>query len=398
MTTDPNGTAPIVDHRTPPRAAIPSWASKAMIAGACVVMLVIIATTGYSTPPQPKTAAPLMAGLIPNPETVSSYGQRLRDALDRNRPEPAAVVPPIPEPRERYEDRGAGTAPKPSDPVAEDRKRRDYESLFASNVVLSRRTGADKPETGQSASIRRRGDEDEPQRPMQAPRLEDVAEAVTRAMGSMRAPEAAVAPERRAEAAQSLPQAVSGGHRVMEGTIVDTVLTNRLEGSMAGPVNCLVTNPVYSQDLTLVIPAGSRVLGSAKPVQSVGETRLAVVFHRIVLPNGRDVQLGADPGMTAIGGMGLKDKTNTHFGSTLAAASAVGLISGFSQFVGSGLGANNRSGVTVIAGGTSDTTAQAAGRTMDRFLNRLPTITIREGTRVKVYLVADITLPAWDGQ
>ena len=32
---------------------------------------------------------------------------------------------------------------------------------------------------------------------------------------------------------------------------------------------------------------------------------------------------------------------------------------------------------------------------MNRFLNRLPTITIREGHRVKVYLTSDIELPAY---
>ena len=32
---------------------------------------------------------------------------------------------------------------------------------------------------------------------------------------------------------------------------------------------------------------------------------------------------------------------------------------------------------------------------MNRFLNRLPTITIREGHRVKVYLTNDIELPAY---
>ena len=35
-------------------------------------------------------------------------------------------------------------------------------------------------------------------------------------------------------------------HRVLEGTLIDTVLTNRLDGSAAAPVNCLVTNPLYS--------------------------------------------------------------------------------------------------------------------------------------------------------
>ena len=40
-------------------------------------------------------------------------------------------------------------------------------------------------------------------------------------------------------------------------------------------------------------------------------------------------------------------------------------------------------------------TAQAAMQVMNRFLNRLPTITIREGHRVKVYLTSDLELPAY---
>ena len=36
-------------------------------------------------------------------------------------------------------------------------------------------------------------------------------------------------------------------HRILEGTVIDTVLTNRLEGSVVAPVNCLVTNAVYAR-------------------------------------------------------------------------------------------------------------------------------------------------------
>jgi type IV secretory pathway VirB10-like protein len=48
-------------------------------------------------------------------------------------------------------------------------------------------------------------------------------------------------------------------HPILEGTIIDTVLTNRLDGSASAPVNCLVTNPVFSHDgRNVLIPAGSR--------------------------------------------------------------------------------------------------------------------------------------------
>ena len=42
-----------------------------------------------------------------------------------------------------------------------------------------------------------------------------------------------------------------------------------------------------------------------------------------------------------------------------------------------------------------DSTAQATAQSMNRFLNRLPTVTVREGHRVKIYLTSDLDLPAY---
>ena len=187
-------------------------------------------------------------------------------------------------------------------------------------------------------------------------------------------------------------------HRILEGTIVDAVLTNRLDGTTAAPVNCLVTNPLYSHSgQHILIPAGARLLGETKPVQSFGETRLAVSFHRLVMPDGRTYRLDQFLGLNQIGDAGLKDRVNQHYLATFGAAAAVGLISGLSQFIGSaGLGRGDGDDRTVIiAGGVGDATSQATLQVMNRFLNRLPTVTIREGHRVKVYLTSDLELPAY---
>jgi type IV secretory pathway VirB10-like protein len=179
--------------------------------------------------------------------------------------------------------------------------------------------------------------------------------------------------------------------------VIDAVLTNRLDGSVAAPVNCLVTNPIYSHSgQQVVIPAGARVLGETKPVQALGETRLAVAFHRVLMPDGSTFSLDQFLGLNQIGDAGLRDQVNQHYWSTFGAAAAVGLISGLAQFVGTaGLGVGDGNRTVVIAGGAADSTSQASVQTMNRFLNRLPTITIREGHRVKVYLTSDLELPAY---
>jgi type IV secretory pathway VirB10-like protein len=72
------------------------------------------------------------------------------------------------------------------------------------------------------------------------------------------------------------------------------------------------------------------------------------------------------------------------------------LISGLSQYLGgAGLGTGDGDRTVIIAGGVGDATSQATLQVMNRFLNRLPTITIREGHRVKVYLTSDVELPAY---
>lgn len=186
-------------------------------------------------------------------------------------------------------------------------------------------------------------------------------------------------------------------HRLLEGTVIDTILTNWLDGDFVAPVNCLVTNPVYSHSgQFVVIPAGARVLGETRPVQAQGERRLAVAFHRLVMPDGSTVRLDQFIGLNQLGDAGLRDQVNQHYLSMFGAAAAVGLVSGLSQYVGSaGLARGDGNRTVVIAGGVGDATSQATLQVMNRFLNRLPTITIREGHRVKVYLTGDIDLPAY---
>jgi type IV secretion system protein VirB10 len=293
-----------------------------------------------------------------------------------------------------------------------ERKRRDYESLFASNVVLSRRPEGQRSDTGElrtAAAAPARGLADPA-----APSLDDIADAAVRA--SVRAtgstaptpastvtapPAAARSPlERTASQRPAHTDPIDDAgplHRILEGTIVDAVLTNRLDGGAAAPVNCLVTNAVYSHSGgQVLIPAGARLLGETKPVQTFGETRLAVAFHRLLLPDGSSYSLDQYPGANQVGDAGLKDQVDNHYWSTFGAAAAIGLISGLAQAVGTaGLAAGEGNRTVIIAGGAADVASQAAAQSMNRFLNRLPTITIREGHRVKVYLTSDLELPAY---
>lgn len=412
------GTTPVTDHRVPPRGVLPRHAQTWLMIAVALGILGIIVFAGDPAPAASTVAAAPAPVGAPNADRVRDYQDRLRVLDERARQQVVAEPEPQPlPPQSAYGYDGTTGAASTPDPLVEERKRREYESLFASNVVLSRRPEADRLATGGSGASRR-GSSPDNGLPA-APTIDEVADAVVRATTRLQpavtSPEAPFAtpstepPATRTATASARSQSrpVATGpisslgpfHPVLEGTLIDAVLTNRLDGSVSAPVNCLVTNPVYSHDgRHVLIPAGARVLGETHPVQTFGETRLAVSFNRLVMPDGRTYRLDQFMGLNDIGDAGLRDQVNQHYKSTFGASAAVGLLSGFAQYLGTG--AFNRGGgdrTVIITGGVGDAAAQSTAQVMNRYLNRPPSITIREGHRVKVYVTSDVELPPYNG-
>ena len=185
------------------------------------------------------------------------------------------------------------------------------------------------------------------------------------------------------------PNDPPGWERVYEGQWLEAVLVTQLTGEFPGPVLATVSVPFYSADRQRVlIPRGSRLIGSAQAVRRRDQSRLAVSFHRLVLLDGRHVPLRFH-GLDQAGASGLADQVNRHYLSTFLAAGAVGILSGFALSRGnpSSVGAD-----AVIASGGQGL-AGTADNILDRFLNRLPTVTIRAGHRVRAWLTSDVLIP-----
>jgi type IV secretion system protein VirB10 len=173
---------------------------------------------------------------------------------------------------------------------------------------------------------------------------------------------------------------------------------NRLDGDATGPVKVLVSNPLYSHDHQhVIIPEGTVVLGEAKKIGSAGfgqQRRMAVVFHRLIMPDGYSVDLDQFHGLDQIGEEGLKDKVNNHYFEIFGASIALGLIAGAGEITQGG-GTISASGSQAFTTGTAGSISQSANTILDRFMQIPPTITIREGHRVKIYFTQDMLLPAY---
>ena len=179
----------------------------------------------------------------------------------------------------------------------------------------------------------------------------------------------------------------------MEGTVIEAVLTNQLDGSFTSPANALVTTPVYAADRQAVlIPAGARVLGTAAPVQAFGETRLAVKFHLLVMPDGTTLDLDQFTGLNERGDAGLSDQVSRHYLQIFGASAALGSLSGLAQYATRSPSNADYGFADAFGQGMGGSLATSSARVLDRFLNVLPTVTIREGHRLKIYVTRDIDL------
>ena len=180
-----------------------------------------------------------------------------------------------------------------------------------------------------------------------------------------------------------------GWERIYEGAFLEAVLVTQLSGDFPGPVLAQVATPFYSADRQrILVPRGARVIGTASAVQGQDQERLAVSFHRLIYPDGRWVTLDFH-GLNQVGEGALKDRVNRHYFSMFAAVGAVGIISGLTLQNSNPYGG----GAQAFRAGAGQGLGQAAEQILQRFLNRLPNITIRAGHRLRIWFTSDVLVP-----
>ena len=180
-----------------------------------------------------------------------------------------------------------------------------------------------------------------------------------------------------------------GWERIYEGSVVEAVLVTQLTGDFPSPVLATVAVPFYSTDRQRVLlPRGSRFLGAAQPVRGQDQDRLAIGFHRVILPDGKQVALRFQ-GLNQAGEGALADQVDRHYLSTFLAAGAVGVLSGLAA-----IGSNPYGGgIQAYRAGVAQSTGQSGLQVMRRFLNRYPDVTIRAGHRLRIWFTSDTLFP-----
>ena len=395
QTSEPESAAPAVrDKRILPEGVVPKQAQGYVVAGLAVLILMAVMFSKNHARPAAKASATssLAVSTDMNQRKIQELEQDLSADQRQSQQEQKAQISSTSNTfaaNTTATQTSGGASPAvqplpsateaPRDPIADAERALAFKSRFASNLVSSD-DNTPRP-WAESAVLTDNAPARSPSLP-QSSTVETAPAPTT--TGNKRAPEV------------NVNSALGQPFVVFEGTTIDTVLANRLDGEFAGPVKVMVTNPIYSQDRQhLLIPEGTFILGDVQKVAGLGQKRLAVTFHRLLMPDGYSVDLDQFHGLDQAGAAGLKDKVNNHYAEIFGASIALGVIAGAAEATNLNQG-YNESGTEAYKSGIASGLSQSSANVLDRFTNIPPTLTIREGHRIKVYITQDLLLPAYE--
>lgn len=181
------------------------------------------------------------------------------------------------------------------------------------------------------------------------------------------------------------------------GTVIAASLITGINSDLPGMVSAQVTQNAYdtATGRYLLLPQGSRLIGSYDSVVAYGQKRALLVWQRIILPDGSSVRIDNVPASDASGYAGLADKVDFHSWQLIKGVVLSSLLGVSTQL---SFGSNESDLLRAIRESTQQSAGRAGDQIVTRALNVQPTITVRPGWPLRVVVHKDIVMRPWGQQ
>lgn len=179
------------------------------------------------------------------------------------------------------------------------------------------------------------------------------------------------------------------------GAVISAALITGIRSDLPGQITAQVTENIYDSPTgrVLLVPQGTRVVGQYDNNVQFGQSRVLLVWNRLIFPNGRSIVLERQPGADSQGFAGLQDGVDYHWWDLAKAAGLSTLLN-----VGAELAVDDQDRLLrAIRNGGQDTINDAGQQIVRRQLNVAPTLTIRPGFPVRVIVTRDLVLEPYRG-
>ena len=177
---------------------------------------------------------------------------------------------------------------------------------------------------------------------------------------------------------------------VQAGTVIAAALITGIKSDLPGQITAQVTEHVYDSPTGshLLIPQGSRLIGQYDSQVAFGQSRVLLVWNRLIMPDGTSIVLERLQGADPQGFSGLEDGVDYHWGQLFRAAALSTLLG-----IGTQLSIDDESEIArAIRESAQDTASDVGQQIVRRQLNIQPTLTIRPGFPVRVIVQRDLLM------
>ena len=189
---------------------------------------------------------------------------------------------------------------------------------------------------------------------------------------------------------------------VKAGTIIPCVLISGLNSDLPGNAIAQVSENVWdtATGKYLLIPRGSRLVGTYDNQVTYGQNRALVVWSRIIFPDGSSLTLDNLKGMDQSGYSGFKGQVNKHWASLISSALLISLIGAGVELAepnnrnnNNNNNNNNRNVGNILSERVATGIADALTQIITREIQRQPTIKVKPGYRFAVMVQRDMVFP-----
>ncbi|MBR2209413.1 MAG: hypothetical protein IJ859_11450 [Synergistaceae bacterium] len=181
------------------------------------------------------------------------------------------------------------------------------------------------------------------------------------------------------------------------GTLLPCVLISGLNSDLPGNMIAQVSENVWdtATGKYLLIPRGSRLIGTYDNQISYGQSRVLVMWSRLIFPDGSSLVLDNLKGADQSGYSGFKGAVNRHWGSIISSALLVSLLGAGVELAAPTDNGNrdNDDPRSILAENAASAVAEAMSQIIQREANRQPTIKIKPGYRFMIFVQHDIIFP-----
>jgi type IV secretion system protein VirB10 len=185
-------------------------------------------------------------------------------------------------------------------------------------------------------------------------------------------------------------------YQVMAGSVIAASLITGLKSDLPGEVTAQVTENVYDSvsGQFLLIPQGARLIGTYDSVVAFGQSRVLLVWLRIIMPDGSSIEIDNLPASDTAGYAGLEDQVDYHTWALIKGVALATLLGVGTELT---FGSNESDLLKAIRQSTQQNVNQAGQRITEKNLNIQPTLTDRPGLPLRVIVHKDLVLRPYRG-